>query len=122
MLSDRNLNNYLMWHLTLKFLPYLSRQFTEANEMFRKESLGSSHGVPRWEFCASETMKFFPHGSDYLLYKQTRGEVRKLRVQKVDEIFESLMRTLSSRVSEANKYDETTRNFLIDKVSFKDVI
>lgn len=36
----RNLNNYLMWHLTQRYLPYLHKQFTEAVETFRRESIG----------------------------------------------------------------------------------
>lgn len=28
---------------------------------------GSTTGPPRWEFCITEIIRFFPHGSDFLL-------------------------------------------------------
>lgn len=38
----RTLNNYVMWHLFKKFLPYLSRDYAESYDMFLREISGIS--------------------------------------------------------------------------------
>jgi hypothetical protein len=71
-----------MWHLTKNYLPYLSKQFTEALEMYRRESTGNSDYIPRWEFCSGELFRFFPHAVNYLLSRNC--DDREEKISKID--------------------------------------
>ena len=64
-----SLNNYLVWKLVHKFLPYLSKAFTEVVDLYRNQLTGAQKSVQRWEFCADTTQMFFGHLTDSLLFQ-----------------------------------------------------
>ena len=67
--TDRgSLNNYLVWQLVQKFMPYLSKTFTEVMDLYRKFLTGAQKPLQRWEFCAETTEQFFGHLMDSLFF------------------------------------------------------
>ena len=64
-----SLNNYLVWKLVQKFMPYLSKAFTEVVDLYRKHLTGAQKPAQRWEFCADTTQMFFGHLMDSLLFQ-----------------------------------------------------
>merc|ERR1719336_3473976 len=67
--TDRgSLNNYLVWQLVQKFMPYLSKTFTEVMDLYRKFLTGAQKPLQRWEFCAQTTEQFFGHLMDSLFF------------------------------------------------------
>ena len=64
-----SLNNYLVWKLVQKFLPYLSKAYTEVVDLYRKHLTGAQKPPQRWEFCADTTQGFFGHLMDSLLFQ-----------------------------------------------------
>ncbi|ODM93644.1 Endothelin-converting enzyme 1 [Orchesella cincta] len=108
-------NNYLMWHLTKKYLPYLSREYSEAYDIFLRQISGRRQSRPRWEFCMDETLHYFTHAADFLLKENCQD--RSERVDKVNDMFESMRHSLVDRINEATtKFDESLRNRLLDKL------
>ncbi|CAL8074169.1 unnamed protein product [Orchesella dallaii] len=108
-------NNYLMWHLTKKYLPYMSREYAEAYDIFLREISGRRKPIPRWEFCIDETIHFFSHAVDFLLSENCKD--RSEKVEKVTDMFESMQRSLTNRINDATtKFDESIRNLLLDKL------
>ena len=74
-----SLNNYLVWKLVQKFMPYLSKAFTEVVDLYRKHLTGAQKPAQRWEFCADTTQMFFGHLMDSLLFQSqvSKGRVKK---------------------------------------------
>ena len=69
--TDRgSLNNYLVWRLVHKYMPYLSSAYTEVVTMYRKFLTGAQRPLERWEFCYDVTNQFFGHLMDALFYEQ----------------------------------------------------
>ena len=69
--TDRgSLNNYLVWKLVHKFMPFLSKAFTEVGDLYRKFLTGAQKPLQRWEFCAHTTQQFLGHLMDSLLFQE----------------------------------------------------
>ena len=69
--TDRaSLNNYLIWRLVVKYMPFLSSAYTEVVDLYRKVRTGAQKPLERWEFCADVTKQYFGHLLDLLLYKE----------------------------------------------------
>ena len=69
--TDRgSLNNYLVWQLVQKFMPYLSKTFTEVMDLYRNFLTGAQKPLQRWEFCAEATEQFFGHLMDSLFFME----------------------------------------------------
>ena len=68
----------MMWHVVLRFAPYLSGKFTDVFAEYRKSSSGTSGEDPRWQDCLSSVEGAFgmPFG---LLFveKAFEGESKK---------------------------------------------
>lgn len=60
-------------------------------------------------------MHYFRHATDFLLSQNLPDRTDKL--DKVTDIFESIRHSIVNRINEATtKYDESMRNFLLDKM------
>ncbi len=56
-----SLNNYLMWQLAKSYMPYLSKPFQEAADLYRKSLTSAQKPLERWEFCEVTAERFFGH-------------------------------------------------------------
>lgn len=74
----RIIANYMMWHVVLRFTPYLSSQFATAFADYRKSVSGVAGEDPRWQDCLTSVDGSFgmPFG---LLFvdKAFEGESKK---------------------------------------------
>ena len=69
--TDRaSLNNYLIWKLVQKYMPYLSSAYSEVVNMYRKLRTGAQKPLERWEFCFEVTQQFFGHHLDSLFFEK----------------------------------------------------
>ena len=69
--TDRgSLNNYLVWRLVQKYMPYLSKAYREVSDLYRKLLTGSQKPLSRWEFCEETTETFFGHLLDAIFYRE----------------------------------------------------
>jgi predicted metalloendopeptidase len=108
------LNDYLIWHLTHKYLPYLSMPFLEAQETLRMDLTGSKKRKPRWEFCTDETLKVFSPVINALLARNC--EKRGAKLAKVDSMFDDIKKSLTDRIQESTRFDEKLRAWAVDKL------
>lgn len=85
--SKRILANYMMWHVVLRFAPYLSSQFAVAFADYRKSVSGVAGEDPRWQDCLSSVDGSFgmPFG---LLFvdKAFEGESKKSAEEMIHDI------------------------------------
>jgi len=115
--TDRgSLNNYLVWQLVQKFMPYLSKTFTEVMDLYRKFLTGAQKPLQRWEFCAETTEQFFGHLMDSLFFVEQDESLTKNRAEVVQTMFARVRDTVGHRVSVSRAYDYYSRQAAIDKL------
>ena len=119
-----------------KFMPFLSKAFTEVVDIYRNHLTGSQKPTSqRWEFCADTTELFFGHLLDSLLF-QNQVKNRKIRFEKdlylinddqdssllhnrvgvVQRMFVSIREAVRTRVSESRSLDYYSRQAALDKL------
>lgn len=85
--SKRIIANYMMWHVVLRFTPYLSSQFATAFADYRKSVSGVAGEDPRWQDCLTSVDGSFgmPFG---LLFvdKAFEGESKKSAEEMIHDI------------------------------------
>ena len=68
--TDRaSLNNYFMWQLVQAYMPYLSKQYREVSELYRKTLTGAQKPLERWEMCEATTERFFGRLLDAMYFR-----------------------------------------------------
>ncbi|CAB4070053.1 ECE [Lepeophtheirus salmonis] len=100
--TDRgSLNNYLMWRLAETYMPYLSKNYREVVDVYRKSISGAQKPLERWEFCQETTDRFFGH---YLnaIYSQ-RDNIPDSVVKKV---FDYIKHTVAKTVSVSSHFED----------------
>ena len=115
--TDRaSLNNYLMWQLARSYMPYLSKPFREAVDLYRKALTGASKASERWEFCAVTTQRFFAHLTSALVAgSRARSEdAERQRVAK--KLFDYLKHNIARSISVSSAYDYPARRAAISKL------
>ena len=50
-----------MWQLAKSYMPYLSKPFQEAADLYRKSLTSAQKPLERWEFCEVTAERFFGH-------------------------------------------------------------
>jgi len=116
--TDRgSLNNYLVWKLVQKFMPYLSKAFTEVVDLYRKHLTGAQKPAQRWEFCADTTQMFFGHLMDSLLFQSQDRSLTQNRVSVVQRMFVGMREALRQRVSSSADLDYYARQAALDKLA-----
>lgn len=104
--SKRIIANYMMWHVVLRFAPYLSGKFTDVFAEYRKSSSGTSGEDPRWQDCLSSVEGAFgmPFG---LLFveKAFEGESKK----SAEEMIHDIRQVFLTNLNKVEWMDEETK-------------
>ncbi|RZF36122.1 hypothetical protein LSTR_LSTR007196 [Laodelphax striatellus] len=108
------LNNYLIWRLVVKYLPYLSEKFRHPYNMFRKDLYGEVEPTERWEFCVSTLQKFMSFGLSAMIQRKSHSFHQDYRV--VNDMFEEIVRSVKRNIASAD-IDQNLREHLLDKIN-----
>ncbi len=115
--TDRaSLNNYLMWQLARSYMPYLSKPFREAVEIYRKALTGASKASERWEFCAVTTQRFFAHLTSSLVADSRARTQDAERERVAKKLFDYLKHNIARSISVSSAYDYPARRAAISKL------
>lgn len=118
--TDRSaLNDYMMWRLTIGFLPYLSKQYRNTVNEFHKHLYGTKELTPRWEMCIQTLQRFVGYGMEALA-ESVNGEADKKR-KVVSEIFEKVRKTMKEAVKSSRNLPTHMQEHFLDKLSLIDV-
>lgn len=115
--TDRgSLNNYLVWKLVEKYMPYLSKDFTEVVDLYRKHTTGAQKPLQRWEFCADTTQMFFGHLMDSLLFREQDRSHTHNRVGVVHRMFAGIKDAVRQQVVDSRAFDYYSRQAAFEKL------
>ncbi len=118
--TDRaSLNNYLMWQLVQAYMPYLSKQFREVVELYRRTLTGAQKPLERWEMCAITTERFFGHLTDVMVYReQERTDPAGIRDRQplAKKLFDYIKHNVAKSVSVSEGYDYASRRAAMGKL------
>ncbi|XP_046389704.1 protein gone early [Ischnura elegans] len=113
--TDRSaLNNYVMWNFASANLIYLSKEYQNIVNIFRKETEGIKVPAERWEFCVSVLQKYMPYAVMALHQKTMQKQMEGNR-RVVEEMFHTIRNTALSRLAES-PFHRLLKNKLLDKV------
>ena len=107
-----------MWQLAKAYMPYLSKPFQEAADLYRKSLTSAQKPLERWEFCEATAERFFGHLMTSM-YTKTRqfehgGQSERQRV--VKKMFDYLKHNVAKTISLSSRYDYATRRASITKL------
>ncbi|XP_068699786.1 endothelin-converting enzyme homolog isoform X4 [Montipora foliosa] len=104
--SKRIIANYMMWHVVLRFAPYLSGKFNDVFAEYRKSYSGTFGEDPRWQDCLSSVDGAFgmPFG---LLFvdKAFEGESKK----SAEEMIHDIRQVFLTNLNKVEWMDEETK-------------
>ncbi|XP_075237037.1 endothelin-converting enzyme homolog [Lycorma delicatula] len=109
------LNNYMIWTLAAKYLPYLSEKFRNTYSLFRKDMFGEEEPVERWEMCVTTLQKFISFGLAAMLQRNSKTFDNEYKV--VNEMFEEILANVKGNIRGASNINQDLRDHLLDKVS-----
>ncbi|XP_071442965.1 endothelin-converting enzyme 2-like [Hetaerina americana] len=113
--TDRSaLNNYVMWNFASAHLVYLSMEYQNIVNIFRKETEGIQMPIERWEFCVSVLQKYMPYAVMALHQKTMQKQMESNR-RVVEEMFHTIRNTALRRLAESS-FNRHLKNKLLDKV------
>ncbi|XP_039296452.1 endothelin-converting enzyme 2 isoform X4 [Nilaparvata lugens] len=108
------LNNYMIWRLVVKYLPYLSEKFRHPYNMFRKDLYGEVEPTERWEFCVSTLQKFMSFGLSAMIQRKSHSFHQDYKV--VNDMFEEIVRSVKRNIASSD-LDQHLREHLLDKIN-----
>ena len=118
--TDRaSLNNYFMWQLVQAYLPYLSKQFREVGELYRKTLSGAQKPLERWEMCEMTTERFFGHLMNVMYFRrQERERAAEVRARQplAQKLFDYVKHNVAKSVSVSDAYDYASRRAAMTKL------
>ena len=107
-----------MWQLAKSYMPYLSKPFQEAADLYRKSLTSAQKPLERWEFCEVTAERFFGHLMTSMYTKSRQfeqgGQTERQRV--VKKMFDYLKHNVAKSVSVSSRYDYATRRAAITKL------
>ena len=107
-----------MWQLAKSYMPYLSKPFQEAADLYRKSLTSAQKPLERWEFCEATAERFFGHLMTSMYTKSRQyeqgGQTERQRV--VKKMFDYLKHNVAKSVSVSSRYDYATRRAAITKL------
>lgn len=120
--TDReSLNNYMMWVLALHYLPYLSQEFRDTVNYFRKEMTGANEPLQRWEMCI-ETLQRFMGFALATMQDQAMDETdRNAAINVVNEMFDSTRNQVRKRVEQAEWIQSELQALQLEKIDTLDL-
>ena len=99
-------------------MPYLSKPFQEAADLYRKSLTSAQKPLERWEFCEVTAERFFGHLMTSMYTKSRQfeqgGQTERQRV--VKKMFDYLKHNVAKSVSVSSRYDYATRRAAITKL------
>jgi predicted metalloendopeptidase len=118
--TDRaSLNNYLMWQLVQVYMPYLSKQFREVLELYRKTLTGAQKPLERWEMCEITTERFFGHLMNAMFFRQEEKKNAVLvreRQPLAQKLFDYIKHNVAKSLSVSEGYDYASRRAAMAKL------
>jgi len=110
--SKRVIANYLMWHVVLRFSPYLSFEFREVFKNYRQAISGTTAEDPRWQDCLSEVDGSFGMPFGLLFVDETfEGESKK----SAEEMIHDIRQVFLANLDKVEWMDEKTKQRALDK-------
>lgn len=99
--DDPSLNNYMMWHMVLHYLPHFPNNFTViANRFYQTLEGVHDTSIPkeeRWEFCMKQTTRYLGHALSSMYVEKYFNEAAKSDIQQtVDNILTELSGKVNS--------------------------
>lgn len=104
--SKRVIANYMMWHVVLRFSPYLSFKFREAFKEYRRTVSGTTAEDPRWQDCLGVTDSSFGMPLGLLFVDETfEGESKK----SAEEMIHDIRQVFLANLEELDWMDKETK-------------
>ncbi|KAF4520934.1 hypothetical protein B566_EDAN008909 [Ephemera danica] len=116
--TDRSaLNNYVMWTFASAYLQYLSQEYADIVNAYRREMTGAKNAIPRWEMCVSTLQRFMGLAVTALYEKSILHRDADSKV--VKDMFEELMKTMADEFMLEDSYLESYyEKFFVQKNDF----
>ncbi|XP_027040814.1 endothelin-converting enzyme homolog isoform X4 [Pocillopora damicornis] len=104
--SKRVLANYMMWHVVLRFSPYLSFKFREAFKEYQKTVSGTTAEDPHWQECLGVVSGSFGMPLGLLYVDETfEGESKK----SAEEMIHDIRQVFLANLEKLDWMDEETK-------------
>ena len=97
-------------------MPYLSKPFREAVELYKKALGGASKPPERWEFCAETTERFFAHLTSVMVADTRPRSEDAERGRVAKKLFDYLKHNIARSISVSAAYDYPSRRAAIGKL------
>ncbi|XP_022784780.1 endothelin-converting enzyme homolog isoform X5 [Stylophora pistillata] len=104
--SKRVIANYMMWHVVLRFSPYLSFKFREVFKEYQKTISGTTAEDPRWQECLGVVGGSFGMPLGLLYVDETfEGESKK----SAEEMIHDIRQVFLANLEKVDWMDEKTK-------------
>nr|CAD7396102.1 unnamed protein product [Timema poppensis] len=116
--SDRgNLNNYMMWNFAMAYLPYLSQDYRDIVNLYRKELTGIQESPQRWEMCVDTTQKYFGFSLAALHERGVPFDTRQEDQTVVNSMFENIKDAAKYSIHKSGWLDSKLQQYTLEKLN-----
>ncbi|CAH1396581.1 unnamed protein product [Nezara viridula] len=114
--TDRSaLNDYMMWRLTVGFLPFLSKLYRSTINEFHKNLYGIKDVTPRWEMCIETLQKYVGYGLEAMSESANTDLEKKSKV--VNDIFDNIKLTVKDSIQNSKSLPLHIQEHFLDKLN-----
>nr|CAD7585853.1 unnamed protein product [Timema genevievae] len=114
--SDRgNLNNYMMWNFAMAYLPYLSQDYRDIVNLYRKELTGIQEPPQRWEICVDTTQKYLGFSLAALHERGVPFDTRQEDQAVVNSMFENIKDAAKNSIQKSGWLDSKLQQYTLEK-------
>nr|CAD7455233.1 unnamed protein product [Timema tahoe] len=116
--SDRgNLNNYMMWNFAMAYLPYLSQDYRDIVNLYRKELTGIQEPPQRWEMCVDTTQKYLGFSLAALHERGVPFDTRQEDQAVVNSMFENIKDAAKNSIQKSGWLDSKLQQYTLEKLN-----
>lgn len=116
--TDRSsLNDYMLWKLTVVYLPYLSNKYRSVYNNYNIQLTGVQEPVERWEMCVETVEKFMSFGLATMVENTFPEDVRELEKAEVSKMFDNIRATVRNSLDGASWYGSELKQLAKEKVN-----
>ncbi|CAG2053435.1 unnamed protein product, partial [Timema podura] len=116
--SDRgNLNNYMMWNFAMAYLPYLSQDYRDIVNLYRKELTGIQEPPQRWEICVDTTQKYLGFSLAALHERGVPFDTRQEDQAVVNSMFENIKDAAKNSIQKSGWLDSKLQQYTLEKLN-----
>ncbi|XP_049808638.1 endothelin-converting enzyme homolog [Schistocerca nitens] len=116
--TDRSsLNDYMLWKLTVMYLPYLSNSFRSVYNNYNIQLTGVQEPVERWEMCVETVEKFMSFGLATMVENTFHEDERELEKTEVSKMFDSIRAIVRNSLLGASWYGSELKRLAVEKVN-----